>query len=763
MPAETIENWTMKKQLLLFFALVAIATSMKAQEAYAVFTQADNTLMFYYDDNRSSRPGTSYDLNLATQTPGWLGMDNYGSKITKVVFDSSFANARPTSTFSWFNGMTALTSITGISYLNTSEVTNMSKMFASCSSLTSLDVSHFNTSKVFDMSSLFSNCSLLTSLDVSNFNTSGVRNMAYMFDGCRNITSLVLSSFNTANVTGMTAMFFNCRSLTTLSLNSFITSKVKSMNSMFASCVNLQSIFVSEGWNTDKATKSQDVFTNCYALVGEKGTTYANGHYGVGYAHIDGGTSNPGYLSYKPLVFRENNIYYSVTGANAVEVTYKDETYNNYQGSYSGNVLIPPTVNCNGTTYNVTSIGEYAFYLSQSLSKVTIPSSVTTIGDYAFYSCPSLLQVKCFATTPPTIYSHTFSSYYGLIVPQGSIAAYQAAEYWKNFYSISEMHPYDFEFEGIYYKETEYGDVEVSYSEDGTYSGNVVIPESLTTDEWFYTVSAIGEKAFYRCPYLTSVTIPATVDIIHNDAFVDAFFDSKNSSITCLATRPPIVSPSAFDSAIGDMTLYVPYGSKSAYEAAAYWKDFGTITELPYTFKKGSFYYKITGDNTLELSYKDYNDYWGNVTIQTSVTYKDVTYTVTTVGEKAFYNCSRLRSVIIPSTVTSIGSQAFHGCTALQSGDITCWATEPPTIVYNTFDNGHYQGSSLYVPYGCYDAYAQADFWKNFSDIYSFTDGIKDVNADVNQNDIIYSLSGQRLNKMQKGINIVNGRKIVVK
>ena len=114
-----------------------------------------------------------------------------------------------------FYSFSKLTSIEGLEYFDTSQVTTMSSMFNGCRSLTSLDLSNFNTSKVTDMSGMFSNCSSLVSLDLSNFNTSQVTNMSYMFSSCSSLTSLDLSSFNTSQVTTMQSMFAECSTLKT--------------------------------------------------------------------------------------------------------------------------------------------------------------------------------------------------------------------------------------------------------------------------------------------------------------------------------------------------------------------------------------------------------------------------------------------------------------------------------------------------------------------------------------------------------------------
>ena len=152
-----------------------------------------------------SKPEGAFDLNVGSNAPGWKGKN-----IKTVVFDASFANARPTSCFCWFSGCYNLTEIKGIEYLNTENVTNMGFMFNSCKVLTSLNLSNFNTEKVTDMQGMFKECSNLTSLDLSNFNTAKVTDMTYMFYGCDALTSLDLTSFNTAEVTNMSNMFRLC-------------------------------------------------------------------------------------------------------------------------------------------------------------------------------------------------------------------------------------------------------------------------------------------------------------------------------------------------------------------------------------------------------------------------------------------------------------------------------------------------------------------------------------------------------------------------
>ena len=154
--------------------------------------------MLINDNLRGSRGGTTYDLNL-NNYPRWTSNGTY-ENVTKVVFDSSFAGARPTTTYAWFYGMENLTNITGISYLNTSKVTNMNQMFYYCSSLKSLDISHFNTSEVTDMGYMFMLCNNLRTIYVGDgWSTGAVTQSTNMFSNCTSLKGGKGTTYNDSN------------------------------------------------------------------------------------------------------------------------------------------------------------------------------------------------------------------------------------------------------------------------------------------------------------------------------------------------------------------------------------------------------------------------------------------------------------------------------------------------------------------------------------------------------------------------------------
>ena len=438
--------------------------------------------------------------------------------------------------------------------------------------------------------------------------------------------------------------------------------------------------------------------------------------------------------------FVKDGIYYNKSGSN-VTVTYKDANYN----SYSGTVNIPATVTYNGTTYNVTSIGMSAFSNCTDLIRVVIPNSVQYIMNYAFQNCTGLLNITLPASLA-AVYQNVFSgctslksiiclkpnpgfctntnnfptSVYSdaiLIVPQGYKSNYQSSSLWSNFSTIEEM-DCDFAVDAIFYNDLGDNKAEVtdpcSYTYySNYYTGDVVIPSTVTHGGNTYTVTAIHPSTFYYCHYLNSVSIPTTVSSIGNYAFYDctsltsctipegvenieyctfgncpqlssvvipssvtwiaqnAFVNCNAlTSITCRATTPPICTDSSCfpTAAYSNATLYVPDNAVSQYQSTSVWQNFSNIVGKSYDFESNGIYYRITGANTAEVTYKDrnFNSYSGNVEIPQAVTYGGKTYTVTGVGAYAFMESSDLQSITLPATVTYLGYAAFYKCTSLQ-------------------------------------------------------------------------------------------------
>lgn len=214
----------------------------------------------------------------------------------KTINVSNFNTSKVTDFCAMFDGCSSLTSI-DVSKFNTSSATRLNSMFNGCSALTSIDLSSFNTTKVTGMAWMFGECKSLRTLDLSALNTVNVTTMNGMFNGCTGLTSLDLSPLDTKKVAEIGWMFKGCTELTSLDLSTFNTNNVTEMKYMFDGCKSLATIYVGELWNTNKVTSSSYMFRECTKLVGGAGTKYNAHHVDKEYAHIDGGSTNPGYLT----------------------------------------------------------------------------------------------------------------------------------------------------------------------------------------------------------------------------------------------------------------------------------------------------------------------------------------------------------------------------------------------------------------------------------------------------------------------------------
>ena len=234
-------------------------------EPYAVLSNKNTVLTFYYDDQKTARNGMSVGpFTISADGRTSSGWDAKRQNITSVVFDASFANCTTlTSTAYWFYSFVNLSTITGIGNLKTDNVTDMRYMFAKCNQLMSLDVTRFKTDKVTNMSGMFQNLFFLSSLDVRGFKTDNVTDMSYMFAGC-SLRSLDVTGFKTDNVTNMSYMFAGTF-LKSLDLKGFKTDKVRNMSEMFCGCEDMTSLDVT-GFKTDNVTDMSYMFQRCSGL-----------------------------------------------------------------------------------------------------------------------------------------------------------------------------------------------------------------------------------------------------------------------------------------------------------------------------------------------------------------------------------------------------------------------------------------------------------------------------------------------------------------
>ncbi len=320
--------------------------------------------------------------------------------------------------------------------------------------------------------------------------------------------------------------------------------------------------------------------------------------------------------------FEVDGIYYDIIFGSTTAVTFKDSSY----GSYSGDITIPNTVEYDGKTYNVISIGERAFYGSSSLESVVIPQGVTSIEKEAFYNCTGLLSISI-PESVSEIGAYAFywcSSLTGeLVIPKG---VPEIKEY--TFQGCTSLTSVVIPSSVTYINNNAFNQcwsltsINIPNSVTGIgreafgYSGltSVVIPSSVRNMgnsvfiDCFDLRSAViangvknmGQYLFLSCTNLASFVVPNSVTEIEEGLFLDcqamefvtipacvtslgvyAFRDCVGlTSITSLNPEPPSCSSTFVNVSTDACALCVPEGSRDAYSVDASWGNFWNIQEI---------------------------------------------------------------------------------------------------------------------------------------------------------------------------------------
>ena len=253
-------------------AALLLPCSVAAQEetAWMEYDSATKTLTFKYGEKPSSfgEGVTAFDMGETSYTPVWNeGDQTVKTSVEKAVFDKTYYYATPSTCNGWFSGMTSLTTVEGLQYLDTYRATDMSGMFSGCTSLVSIDLSSLDTYSATDMSDMFSGCTSLVSIDLSPLNMTSVTDMSGMFSGCTNLASITFPyAMKTGSGCSMSGMFKDCTALTSLDMSAVYTESVTDMSGMFSGCTNLKTIYAASKFVIADGVTSDGMFTGCTSL-----------------------------------------------------------------------------------------------------------------------------------------------------------------------------------------------------------------------------------------------------------------------------------------------------------------------------------------------------------------------------------------------------------------------------------------------------------------------------------------------------------------
>jgi len=452
---------------------------------------------------------------------------------------------------------------------------------------------------------VFRGCTGLTSIDIPNSVTSIGEGA---FQGCTGLTSITIP--NSVTIIGDEA-FASCSGLTSIDLPESITSI--GYNAFYGTpwlnnqpdgllyigqvafkyigpMPNETSITIREG----TISIASDAFQYCSGLTS---ITIPNSVTTIG-AHAFYGCSSLTSIDIP-------NSVTSIDGSAFHETAWFDNQPDGlvYAGlvayGYKGSMPSEANIILREGTLGIAS-GAFSWYYG--LTSITIPNSVIYIGYAAFYSCNSLTEIYSLALEPPTIEPLNFDYYEGktLFVPEIALDAYKTADCWKDFINIIGM-PYTFEVDGTNYHATTMNTACVmANSGEGTlYSGDMVIPDSVTYEGMSFAVTGIESNAFDGCFELTSITIPNSVETIGEQAFQGCTgltsvtigsgvtdigaktFNYCNAleTVKCIGTVPPVMaSTDCFSTAAYNRAqLLVPRQFVDAYTAADYWYKFAHI------------------------------------------------------------------------------------------------------------------------------------------------------------------------------------------
>jgi len=361
-------------------------------------------------------------------------------------------------------------------------------------------------------------------------------------------------------------------------------------------------------------------------------------------------------------------IYYNIKNSDAhtLEVTHAGAI--SYAMYFSGDYVIPSTVDINGVTYTVTGIGEKAFYNGTKVTSVTLPNTITSIGSQAFGNCaihtltiPESVVYIANSAVSGGHFSEPNSNiktlYYNARHAEGNVMAYliQNSFLYCGSFNLAR-------------------DCEVIIGNEVEHIPNHFVSSSkIESIHIPSNVTSIGEFAFRQCVNLTSITLPSGIYSIGTGAF-----EGITGITTVIAgmVTPPEVEFRTFPFC-RQAILYVPAGSLSSYASADVWKEFKEIKEPnrllfadPQVEAICVANWDADGDGYIDqLEAYMVNDIGLSFQGLQITSFNELQHFtgIREIPDNAFAGCSCLSAITLPEQITAIGNNAFQGCTSLSS------------------------------------------------------------------------------------------------
>ena len=443
----------------------------------------------------------------------------------------------------------------------------------------------------------------------------------------------------------------------------------------------------------------------------------------------------------------ENSEMFTASGAGEVDginywFSYKNEAFvlKRDSSEYSGQIIIPESVEHNGFSYNVVGVADSAFYGCSALTSITLPNGLTSIGGSAFSGCTALNSI----TIPLSVTNIDVSVFEGCtMLPTENSVRY--ADKWAVSVTDKSLTTYTL-------RDNTIGIADQTFSQCPNLT-SIILPSGLTS---------IGSSAFSGCRGLTSIALPDSLTSIGAKAF--AFCSSLSAIAIPQATET--IKSGAFSGCssltniiIEDRASKLTFGGKNVFDGCPLDSVYigGKIKGTPFSVNKSL--RSVSFANNVDSIYAE--EFYGCSNLK-NVAMGDA---VSSIGYQAFSGCSSLESFTFASAMKTIGGKAFSGCTSMTS--LISLATTPPICGNLALDDIDKWSCVLKVPESSISAYQAADGWKEFFFIESLPTAITEVTEDENLRNAtdVYTIGGMKVTssgKLAKGIYIVDGKKVIV-